>query len=133
MSEITRELLRAYLDEALEEGEASRVEQALRVSEGLRAELSRVLGERDRGEHSLGAAWRRERLTCAGRETLRGHLLETLDDDEAAYIKFHLEVVACPYCLANLADLKEARAADGDGRRRRIFQAGAGLLPGQEK
>ncbi len=131
--EITREQMRAYLDEALEEAEASRVEQALRASEALRAELARVMAERDRGEHSLGAVWRRERLTCATRESLRGYTLEILDDDEAAYLKFHLEVVCCPYCLANLADLKEAKAPEGDVRRRRIFQAGAGLLPGQEK
>jgi hypothetical protein len=127
--EISRELLSAYLDEALDEAEASRVEQALRASESLRATLAQVLAERDRGEHSLGAIWRRERLTCAGRDTLREHLMNVLSEEEAAYLKFHLEVAGCPYCLANLEDLKQAGAGQGEGRRKRIYQAGASLLP----
>jgi len=39
----------------------ARVEQALRSSEALRQSLRKVMQERDRGEHSLGAIWRRER------------------------------------------------------------------------
>src|SRR5947209_4510463 len=69
MSEITREQLHAYLDEALSEPETARVEQALRDSEPLRRALKQAMQERDRGEHSLGAVWRRERLTCPGRDS----------------------------------------------------------------
>ena len=61
--------------------------------------------ERDRGEHSLGAVWRRERLTCLTREELSGYLFQTHDEARRTYIDFHLQTVGCPYCTANLADL----------------------------
>jgi DNA-binding phage protein len=131
MSEITREQLHAYLDDALTESETARLEQALRDSEPLRKLLRQALQERDRGEHSLGAVWRRERLTCPSRETLSSYLLQVLDDDEQDYITFHLETVACPFCLANLADLEALQkepAPKAKERRRRIFQTSAGFL-----
>lgn len=135
MSLPTREQLHAYLDDALGEAETAQVEQALRDNQSVRDLLDAVRQERDRGEHSLGAVWRRERLTCPDREKLGAYLLEVLDDEELDYLKFHLDLLHCPYCLANLADLKQAQQeADTEGRRRRIFEAGAGLLkPGQEK
>jgi hypothetical protein len=131
MSEITREQLHAYLDEALSEPETARVEQALRESEPLRRTLRQAMQERDRGEHSLGAVWRRERLTCPSRETLGSFLLEVLDEDEQDYIRFHLETVHCPYCLANLGDLQTAQkeaAPTAKERRRRFFKSSAAYL-----
>src|SRR4051812_33817246 len=106
MSDVTRELLHAYLDDALGEAESARVEQALRESDALRRALVQAMQERDRGEHSLGAVWRRERLTCPPRDQLGSYLLEVLDDGLQQYVTFHLETVGCPYCHANLADLK---------------------------
>jgi hypothetical protein len=131
MSEITREQLHAYLDEALSEPETARVEQALRDSEPLRRALKQAMQERDRGEHSLGAVWRRERLTCPGRETLGSFLLEVLDENEQDYIRFHLETVHCPFCLANLADLRTVQkepAPKARERRRRFFKSSANYL-----
>jgi hypothetical protein len=133
MSEITREQLHAYLDDALSEAETARVEQALRASESLRRSLRQTMQERDRGEHSLGAIWRRERLTCPNRETLGSYLLEVLDEGEQDYLRFHLETVQCPFCLANLADLQTVQkepAPKAKERRRRIFQSSAGYLQG---
>src|SRR5947209_17797300 len=106
MSEITREQLHAYLDDALTDAETARVEQALRDSEPLRRALGQAMQERDRGEHSLGAVWRRERLTCPGREQLGSYLLGVLDEGHQDYIDFHLNTVGCAYCNANLADLR---------------------------
>jgi DNA-binding phage protein len=131
MIDITREQLHAYLDDALSEGETARVEQSLRDSEALRKQLRQVMQERDRGEHSLGAVWRRERLTCPTRETLGSYLLEVLDDAEQEYITFHLQNVGCPFCLANLADLQAIQKESGPKakeRRRRFFQSSAGYL-----
>src|SRR3954452_13891524 len=131
MSEITRELLYAYLDDALAEPETARVEQALRSSDALRQSLRKAMQERDRGEHSLGAIWRRERLTCPSRETLGSLLLDVLDDEEADYVRFHLETVGCPYCVANLLDLQNAQKEPATGakeRRRRFFKSSAGYL-----
>ena len=131
MPEITREHLHAYLDDALSEAETARVEQSLRESEPLRRLLRQVMQERDRGEHSLGAIWRRERLTCPTREQLGSVLLEVLDEGEQEYVDFHLHTVGCPYCLANLADLQALQkepAPKAKERRRRFFQSSAGYL-----
>ena len=131
MADITREQLHAYLDDALSDAETARVEQALRDSEPLRKALRQAMQERDRGEHSLGAVWRRERLTCPSREQLGTYLLGVLDDPVQDYVAFHLKTIGCPFCQANLADL-EARqqepAPKAKERRRRYFQSSAGYL-----
>jgi anti-sigma factor RsiW len=134
MSEVTREQMHAYLDDALPEAEAAKVEQALRGNETLRQQLRLVMQERDRGEHSVGAIWRRERLSCPPREQLGSYLLEALDDNLMDYLRFHLETIACPFCRANLADLKaqqEESTQHAKQRRQRIFQSSAGLLSGK--
>jgi hypothetical protein len=131
MSEFTAELLDAYLDDALPESDSARVEQALRDSAELRARLKAVIDGRDRGEHSLGAVWRRERLSCPSRDQLGTYLLGALEPDWQEYLEFHLAVVACPFCLANLADLKSRRAEpapQANARKRRYFESSAGLL-----
>jgi DNA-binding phage protein len=131
MANITRELLHGYLDDALSEGETAQVEKALRESEGLRHLLRAILRERDRGEHSVGAIWRRQRLSCPTREQLGSYLLQALDEGLQEYIAFHLETIACPFCLANLADLQALQrepAPKARERRRRIFESSAGYL-----
>lgn len=134
MSDITREQMHAYLDDALPPAEAAKVEQSLRGSEPLRQQLRMVMQERDRGEHSVGAIWRRERLSCPPREQLGSYLLEALDDDHMDYLRFHLETITCPFCRANLEDMKaqqEEQAQHAQQRRRRIMHSSAGLLGGK--
>jgi hypothetical protein len=131
MSEITREKLHAYLDDALTDAETAQVEQALRGSEPLRRALRLAMQDRDRGDHSLGAVWRRERLTCPSREQLGSYLLQVLDEGQQDYIEFHLKTVACPFCVANLADLQSLQkesVPQAKERRRRYFQSSAGYL-----
>ena len=131
MSEFSREHLHAYLDDALSDAEMAKVEHALRASEPLRRLLRQAMQERDRGEHSLGAVWRRERLTCPSREQLGSYLLQVLEDEQQDYIEFHLQVIGCPYCVANLADLQalqQESAPNARERRRRFFQSSAGFL-----
>jgi hypothetical protein len=132
MTEITRETLRAFVDDALTESETARVEQALRASEPLRKQLQHVIQERERGDHTIGAIWRRARLTCPSREQLGSYVLQVLDPGLQDYIEFHVRTVACAFCQANLTDLqtrqKEAQAQVQE-RRRRIFASSAGLLP----
>ena len=131
MTEVTPAQLHAFLDDALPEPEMARVEQALRDSDALRQALRQALQERDRGDHSLGAVWRRERLTCPTREQLGSYLLGVLDPDHQAYLDFHLQTVACPFCQANLTDLQALQQKDApqaQQRRRRFFQSSAGLL-----
>jgi DNA-binding phage protein len=130
MSDITREHLHAYLDDALTESETARVEQALRDSDSLRRLLRQTMQERDRGDHTLGAIWRRERLTCPSREQLGSFLLQVLDEEQQEYIEFHLKTVACPYCLANLTDLRalQEEPSGARERQRRFFTSSKGYL-----
>jgi Putative zinc-finger len=131
MSDISREQLDAYLDDALTEGETARVEQALRASDALRRLLRTILQERDRGEHSIGAVWRRERLSCPTREELGSYLLQVLEAEQQEYLDFHLNTVGCPYCQANFADLKarqEEPAPSAQERQRRLFESSAAFL-----
>ncbi|MBA4186998.1 MAG: hypothetical protein C0467_03170 [Planctomycetaceae bacterium] len=107
MSPITREVLRDYLHDALPDAELAAVERALRGSAEMRALLAEVLEQEDRGEHTVGAIWRRERVSCPHRDQLGSYLLEAGDPDLLDYIRFHLEEIGCPYCQANLDDLKK--------------------------
>jgi hypothetical protein len=129
---ITLEDLHGYLDEALSEDASNRVEKALRETPQLRHALSRLIDERERGEHSLGAIWRRHRLTCPTREDLGNLLLGVLDPAFADYIQFHLASISCGYCQANLNDLQE-RQKESKGqvqqRRQKMFASSAGFLP----
>jgi hypothetical protein len=131
MVTITRELLHGYLDDALSDSETAQVEQALRNSESLRRLLRAVLQERDRGEHSIGAIWRRQRLSCPSRDQLGSFLLQVLDAELQDYIEFHVRTVGCPFCCANLSDLQNLQkepAPKTKERRRRFFESSAGLL-----
>jgi hypothetical protein len=123
--------LDAYLDEALPPDEMARIEHTLRKDPELRRRLATINARRDAGVHSLGEIWRRHRLSCPSREQLGSYLLEALPDDVADYIAFHLEVVGCRYCKANLMDLErqEAEAPDEvQTRRRKYFQSSVGHL-----
>jgi hypothetical protein len=131
MANITREQLAGYLDDALSEAETAQVEGALRESEALRRLLRALMQERDRGEHSIGAIWQRERLTCPAREQLGSYLLQVLDPAVLDYIEFHLHTIGCAYCQANLADLQrlqEEHTPKARDRRRRFFESSAGYL-----
>jgi hypothetical protein len=131
MADFSREQLAGYLDDALSDTETARVEQALRQSEPLRQELRRLMQERDRGEHSLGAVWRRRRLSCPTREQLGSYLLDALEKEQRDYIRFHLETVGCSFCLANLSDLQTLQhepSAKTRERRKRIFETSSRYL-----
>lgn len=123
--------LRAFLEEALPVDEATRLEAALRDDETLRARLAALAAETDAGEHSLGAVWRRRRLTCADRSTWGAYVLGVLADAERRYLDFHLNVIGCRYCLANLDEIRDRvnePAPPTDGRRKRIFDSSLGRL-----
>ena len=132
MPQFTTLDLESYLDEALPPEQMAEVEQALRGDKQLARRLAAINARRDHGVHSLGEIWRRERLSCPGREQLGSYLLGALPDDVHQFISFHLEVIHCRVCVANLADLEAAQEAiagnDVDTRRRKYFQSSAGLL-----
>jgi hypothetical protein len=131
-STIDDETLQSYLAETLPSEEMARVEKALRSSATLRERLEDVrLNRADAGLHTLGAIWRRHRLSCPSRQDLGSYLLDALDLEWATYITFHLDVVECPICQANLADLKgkaSQAAAVIKSRQHRIYHSSRHLL-----
>ncbi len=137
MSEIIDDdQLRLYLSETLPAADMARVERALRDSAELRDRLEVVRqGGSDPTLHTLGAIWRRGRLTCLNREQLGSYLLDVLEPEFSEYISFHLEIVECPLCRANLADLQgKADSHVPDARRRRkqaILHSSRHLLSGE--
>lgn len=130
------ETLRAYLNETLTPTEMARVEKALRDSAELRQMLEDVRQDRpDARLHTLGAIWRRSRLSCPRRDTLGSYLLDALDQEYADYITFHIQVIECPFCSANLADLRvraEGLASENASRHTRIFRHTRAELLGGE-
>lgn len=132
---IDDELLRSYLAESLPAELMAHVEKTLRDSAELRQRLEDVRQDRpDTSLHSLGAIWRRSRLTCPTREQLGSYLLDALDPDYAAYITFHVSVVECAFCRANLDDLRnraERAAPTSQSRRQRYFHSSRHLLGGE--
>ena len=101
--------------------------------------LQRFLGEADEAslaaldessaEVTVARVWRERRLTCLKRSTLQAHLLGVLEDPWLCYTQFHLDVVGCPLCLANLQDLEEEEVAEGRPRAaEQIFASSIGFL-----
>jgi hypothetical protein len=124
--------LEAFLDDALPAQEMARIEDAARRSDELRRRLAAIRAQQNAGMHSLGALWQRHRLTCPSRTQLGSYLLRTLPPSWQEYIEFHIHVVGCRMCQANLSDLQQQEQGDDAGtprRRQRYFQSSVGLLP----
>ena len=122
--------LAAWLDEMLPVERMTEFEQQLRSDESLQSRLSQLIHHRDQGGHSVGEIWQRAGLSCPSRSELSGYLLETMQNDRADYIEFHLKTIGCRVCQANLKDLEEyaSQSETAPGRRRRFFESSAGLL-----
>ena len=131
MSPLTDAQIEAFLDEALPPQRMAAVEEAIRRDESVAARVAQAVGRRDAGLHSLGAVWRRRRLTCPTREQLGSYLLGVLSGQQAEYVDFHLETIGCRICTASVADLQARHAAEdrqSESRRKRYFQSSAGYL-----
>jgi hypothetical protein len=130
-AEYTISELESYLDEALTSKEMGEIEQALRTQPELLQKLAQINVRRDAGVHSVGEIWRRHRISCPTREQYGSYLLGVLDEQAHGYIEFHLNVVACRFCNANLDDLKQRQAETNDTtatRRKKYFDSSAGYL-----
>ncbi len=130
--------LRAYIADTLSPTETATVERRLREDPELASRLEhlRHARELDPHVHTLGAVWRRRRLSCVSREQLGSHLLGVLPDGLSEYIEFHIGELECPFCTANLTDLKakmdlEPTLATPPERKARYFHTSRAYLPGQ--
>jgi len=78
---------------------------------------------------TVSEIWRSRRLTCLKRSTLGSYVFGVLEDPWLSYTQFHLDVVGCPMCLANLEDLRSEKDETSSGDLgERIFQSSAGFL-----
>lgn len=128
-ADFTDRELACYLDEALDAAATRAIETALRSDPALLERL-RQLNESRLAQHSLGAIWQRNRLSCPDEATLGGYALGGLEEAEADYIRFHLESVGCRLCQAAYADITRSAAGGRDrvARRDRMFRDSVGLL-----
>lgn len=123
--------LLAFLDESLSPEGMATIEEACRSDQSLLKRLAMVRGREDAGLHTIGAIWRRHRLSCPDRRQLGQYLLNVLDEPTNDYIRFHVERIGCRRCQANLVDLQAQQddAVDStQARRTRYFQTSAGYL-----
>ena len=128
---VTDAELESYLEELLPAEAMTAIELELRQRPELLRRLSAILGRREAGVHSVGEIWRRHRLSCPDRQQLGSYLLGVLDNDHAAYIRFHLEMIGCRFCQANFADLRQQQEETQEliiRRRINIFNTTAGHL-----
>ena len=117
--EFTQAELEAYLEEALDTERATRIEKAVRERPELLKRLSEVNARRDSGVHTLGEIWRRHQLAVPSREELGSFLLGILSDEQAEYIKFRINVLKCPFTIANLRDLEDESEAVSEAKKNR--------------
>jgi hypothetical protein len=123
--------LRAFLDESLPPSQMAEIESELRDNTGLHSRLADLRGQQDAGMHSIGAIWRRHRVSCPDRGQLGQFLLGVLDPEAEQYVRFHVDRIGCRYCSANIDDLRRESAEPApqiQSRRTKYFQTSAGYL-----
>ena len=107
-----------------------------RLLKRLRASLNRDLG--DQGEPtdiestflpSLHQVWENLRPSCPKRTTLGKFSLQLLPDDWTDFVHFHVELLGCSYCRANLAALEaESEESGSEDFSQQLFQSTIGFL-----
>ena len=115
--------LEAYLDESLDSTRATEIEEAIKSDSDLLQRLSVINSRRDAGVHTLGEIWRRNQIGVPSAEVMGNYLLDVLDEEQTAYIKFRMEQLKCPFTVALYDDLlaKQTESAELSASRREKF------------
>ncbi|MBN2445972.1 MAG: RNA polymerase sigma factor [Phycisphaerae bacterium] len=99
------------------------------------AEAARIKHDWQEGDlaqdSTLARIWQEEGISCLKRSTLGRYLLGALEDDWQQYVEFHVSLLACERCSANLDDLRGEDERDDAGRaslRERVFASSIGFL-----
>lgn len=74
---------------------------------------------------TVSTLWREERVSCPHRDLLQAYLDQALPSEAQIYVTFHVEEIGCPFCAANLEDL---RACASDDREARVVEQEDRLL-----
>lgn len=77
--------------------------------------LSAIASGAESGEASLDMSleqvWRDARVSCPARHWLARSVVGSLPQGPREYVRFHAEEMACPWCAANLEDLRQSTSA----------------------
>jgi hypothetical protein len=76
----------------------------------------------------IRATWGDNLLSCLKRNTVGAYALAALDTDWSNYVAFHVEIVGCEVCLANLDDLKREKGTATETMKERFFASSIGFL-----
>ena len=79
-------------------------------------------------EHLLTDIWEYRRFSCPKRSTIGGYLLKTLEEPWQRYVDFHLNVLGCRFCRANLEDLEHETSDQTQQLHARIMESTVGFL-----
>ena len=107
-----------------------------RLIQRLRDDLNEAVDRpRDKWEDAdlttdlLSQVWESERPSCPKRSTLGKYTLGILPTSWADYVDFHVQILGCSFCNANLEELNSSQAADADDEtRNRLFQSTIGFF-----
>jgi RNA polymerase sigma factor (sigma-70 family) len=80
-------------------------------------------------ENLLTDLWEFHRFSCPKRNTIGAYMLGTLDDEWQPYVDFHLNVLGCRFCRANLDDLEsQSQESRHEQFQARIMESTVGFL-----
>jgi len=80
-------------------------------------------------ENLLTDIWKLQRFSCPKRSTIGAYLLGTLDSKWRQYVDFHVNMIGCRICMANLQDLQDQNVQKQSRRlAARIMESTAGFL-----
>ncbi|MBN2130980.1 MAG: sigma-70 family RNA polymerase sigma factor [Sedimentisphaerales bacterium] len=80
-------------------------------------------------ENLLTDLWENLRFSCPKRSTIGAFMLQTLEEDWHTYVDFHLNVLGCRFCRANLDDLQSQSAeSQREQFQARIMESTIGFL-----
>ncbi len=85
-------------------------------------------GGADPADSLLTEIWEYHRFSCPKRSTIGGYLLRTLDSDWQKYVDFHLNILGCRFCRANMEDLQSQAAEHQQQLHARILESTVGFL-----
>ena len=84
-------------------------------------------------ETDLRSAWESHRPSCPKRSTLGKYSLGILPPAWEDFVRYHVEILGCLFCDANLQELRKGPSETGAVSRQHLFQSTIGFLPPSSK
>jgi len=96
---------------------------------GAAASSSQPIDSSEQFESLLTDLWEYHRFSCPKRNTIGAYMLGTLEPDWHKYVEFHLNVLGCRFCRANLDDLQSlSQETKQEAFQARIMESTIGFL-----